>query len=276
MSCQKNICLIVTEKRTVFLSLTDSQMYPVQQFELYLSKLSPNCNDLWQKPRRVRALLFEDVWYEPRRVGHSQLEKFMSKLSTSLALSQHYTNHCIRATGMTILNEEGFEARHICALSSHKNESTVRNYAVKCPVPKKKQMCDTLAIAMEIPAKKAKTETVSKPPEQNQFPEDPLLQEFDLDDDDMLLKVLENIENHTAQLEENKAVAPQDPAVPQENPQPTEKTVAVPQEIAKVLVEVATTVQNQFTFNQVANVAPKKDAPYVLSALKCLNYHFHN
>ena len=49
-----------------------------------------------------------------------------------------YTNHCIRAT---VLNEIGekFEARHACPLSGHKNESSIKQYATKCPESKKKR-----------------------------------------------------------------------------------------------------------------------------------------
>ena len=56
---------------------------------------------------------------------------------------QSYTNHCIRAT---VLNEvcEKYEARHAMALSGHKNESSLKQYAVKCPESKIKEMFKTL------------------------------------------------------------------------------------------------------------------------------------
>ena len=120
---------------------TGSQICPLKMFELYISKLDSKCDYLWQKPRHLKSLSFEEnTWYEPRPVGHTPLEKFMGALSNDLELSHHYTNYCITATGMTLLNEKGFEARHICAVSSHKNEATIRNYTVKCPDTKKCQI----------------------------------------------------------------------------------------------------------------------------------------
>ncbi len=125
-------------------------------FDLYTQKLNPACDSLWQKPRRLCHLSYaEECWFESHPVGHTPLDKFMGVLSDQLQLSFHYTNHCIQATGMTLLNESGFEAHHICTVSSNKNEATIRNYAVKCPDSKKHDMSNTLASAL-VPAKIAK------------------------------------------------------------------------------------------------------------------------
>ncbi len=56
---------------------------------------------------------------------------------------------------MQTLDDAGYEAHHIIALSSHKSESTVKKYATKCPDEKKHQMCGTLQNQL-IPAKKPK------------------------------------------------------------------------------------------------------------------------
>ena len=142
---------------------TGSPICPVKMFEFYLSKLSPDCDTLWQKPRRLLDLTGEESWYEAHPVGHTPLETFIGVLSKNLHLSNHYTNHCIRATGMTLLNEQGFEAHHICAVSSHKSEVTIHNYGVKCPDAKKRAMSDSLAKALvpSVPEKKPKA---SEPP----------------------------------------------------------------------------------------------------------------
>ena len=63
-----------------------------------------------------------------------------------------YTNQSIRHTCMEVLDEE-FEARHIMAVSGHKSESTIKNYAKKCPEKKKWEMSHTLAETF-IPDKK--------------------------------------------------------------------------------------------------------------------------
>ena len=52
----------------------------------------------------------------------------MSNISKSAHLSKNYTNHCVRATCISVLSESGFEARHIFTISGHKNEQRVQNY----------------------------------------------------------------------------------------------------------------------------------------------------
>lgn len=57
------------------------------------------------------------------------LRTFMSSISKEPKLSQKYTNHCIRATAMSLLDEGNFEARHIMRVSGHKSESSIRSYS---------------------------------------------------------------------------------------------------------------------------------------------------
>ena len=46
-----------------------------------------------------------------------------------MELSRHYTNHSIRATSITIMDESGFESRHIMKISGHKSEASLKLYA---------------------------------------------------------------------------------------------------------------------------------------------------
>ena len=73
----------------------------------------------------------------------------MRKLSENAGLSQVYTNHCIRATVITNLDNAGFKARHIRAVSSHKSDETIKSYAVCCPEVKKKEMSDALSTKLK-------------------------------------------------------------------------------------------------------------------------------
>ena len=117
---------------------------PVATYQLYTSKLDPRSEYIWQKPKQD-VNYSDPVWYEPRRVGHNPLETFMKTLSKEANLSSNrYTNHSIRSTCITRLDNNGFEARHITAISSHKSESTIREYSVKCPENKRKEMFDAL------------------------------------------------------------------------------------------------------------------------------------
>ena len=147
-------------------------------FELYLSKLNPQCPYLWQKPHSGQLNFIDAVWYEGRRVGHNPLETFMRTLSESANLNyKNYTNHSIHSTYISKLDSEGFEACHITALTSHKSESTIKEYSVKCPEKKRKEMFEALTLPMLNPKKKT-TSTVTKPVESAASP-------FQRKDDDM-------------------------------------------------------------------------------------------
>ena len=124
-------------------------------YKLYISKLDPGCDFPWQKPCQGRVHYTDEVWYEPRRVGHDLVNRYMKFLQKNVTLEGNYTNHSIRATVISTLDNSGFEARHIISLSSHKNESTIKDYTVKCPENKRKQMFQSLSNAM-VPKKQRK------------------------------------------------------------------------------------------------------------------------
>ena len=89
-------------------------------FALYTSKLNKSSKFLWQKPRQGYIHYNDEEWYEGRRLGHDPIERFMRFLTKNANLTiQTYTNHSIRATCIATLDSNGFEARHITALSSH-------------------------------------------------------------------------------------------------------------------------------------------------------------
>ncbi len=237
---------------------TDQPLCPMKIFEIYCSKLSDH-PALWQKPRRLKNFLDESTWYEPCPVGHTPLKKFMGVLSDCLQLSHHYTNHCIRATGMTLLNEQGFEARHICAMSSHKNESMIRSYAVQCPNHKKCEMSEALGSALQ-PAKVEKIQD-----EENPLPAEPTLDDIDWENDELLLKVLEDIEKKNANL----------PIPNQENITPN-PVVPAPN-MSETALTPAPAKSNILTVNNnVANVGtPRIPIMYFLHSNVTINYNFH-
>ena len=114
-------------------------------YKLYISKLNPKSDRLWQKPRQGYLHYMHETWYEKRHVGEKTIQSFMKNLSEAAKLGANdYTNHSIRATCIGTLDDEGFEARHITALSSHKSESTIKTYSTKCPDSKKREMYNAL------------------------------------------------------------------------------------------------------------------------------------
>ncbi len=74
----------------------------------------------------------------------------MKNISKQAGLTKAYTNHSIRATAVTILDKSGFEARHILAVSGHKNESSIRSYS-KTDLSTKRKMSETLSTECKVP-----------------------------------------------------------------------------------------------------------------------------
>ena len=173
--------------------VVDPQSCPVQLFKLYLSKLNPKIKDLWQKPR-IRVNYVDEEWYEPRHLRRDHLERFMKlSLAESVKLSQEYTNHSIRATVISSLDAAGFKGRHIIQISSHKSETSIKEYSTKCPENKKREMYESLSVAIAPKSKKIKAQnaTVSANPQVEDVKLDLAsfdLEPFDTIDDELLAK----------------------------------------------------------------------------------------
>ena len=198
-------------------------------FKLYKSKLNPKVDFLWQRPK-INIINPELEWYDAAPIGRDPLNEHMKNLSVKAELSKVYTNHCIRATVVTKLNEKGFEARHIMATTGHKSESSIRSYATKCPESKRREVSDALAATFvgdtptKIPAKTPEStasiptenpeavnaigaEAPPPPPEEDNqlaaFPDDP-----DAIPNDALMKMITQIEEENKWLGYDQAQGP--------------------------------------------------------------------
>lgn len=102
---------------------------PVRCFELYMSKLSPNNEELFQKPLSKPS---KDQWFcSNRTLGKNYIGNLMSILSENLQLSKRYTNHCVRVTNVSVLRESGYTNEQIASVTGHKNPNSVQRYAKK-------------------------------------------------------------------------------------------------------------------------------------------------
>lgn len=120
---------------------------PVLAFEKYVSHLNPKNEYLFQRPSRSFNPS-NDKWYDNMVVGQRTLGDKMKTLSKAAKLSYSYTNHSIRATAITILDECGFEARHIMAVSGHRSENSIRSYATRTSLSTKRKMSETLSTSI--------------------------------------------------------------------------------------------------------------------------------
>ena len=85
---------------------TRTDMCPLKCYRKYLSKCNTACDALFQTPRDA----FNDsdgVLYEKRHLGKNKLGSMMCEISKIAKLSKKYTNHGIRATAITALDQAG-------------------------------------------------------------------------------------------------------------------------------------------------------------------------
>ena len=123
----------------------ESALCPVKCLELYLSKLNPDIECLWQRPKETISN-DDPVWY-CIPLGKNTLGTFMKTLFRNAKLSQEYTSHSIRATAVTLLDHSNFEACHIMRVSGHKSESSIRSYSRRLPENKMSEISDALSAA---------------------------------------------------------------------------------------------------------------------------------
>lgn len=82
----------------------------------------------------------------------------MKNLSSNAGTHIVYTNHSIRATSITVWDENNIQARHIIGVSGHKSEETICCYSKNVAPAKKREMADLLSTKMgNPPAKVQKT-----------------------------------------------------------------------------------------------------------------------
>ena len=69
----------------------------------------------------------------------------MKVISTSAGCSTTYTNHCLRATCVTVLDREGFANRDIMTVSGHHSETSIKHYS-KTSEEKMRAMSNAIAV----------------------------------------------------------------------------------------------------------------------------------
>ncbi|XP_014672140.1 PREDICTED: uncharacterized protein LOC106812712 [Priapulus caudatus] len=123
---------------------TGTKMCPVSSFEKYIAKRNPDCDALLQYSCGS-YLESDDCWFERKPLGKNSIGQFMVKLSKEAELSDTYTNHCVRATTITVLNDVGFKDRDIVSVSGHRNEKSLASYVADTRVDTKRNMSDALS-----------------------------------------------------------------------------------------------------------------------------------
>jgi hypothetical protein len=121
---------------------TGSSACPVSSYKFYLKMLNPKLSTLFQRPKASTPST--GCWYDNQVIGVKTLQGMMKSISKEANLSKIYTNHSIRATSITILDESGVHSRDICSVSGHTSEKSLRSYC-KTSNKRKEEMSTLIA-----------------------------------------------------------------------------------------------------------------------------------
>jgi integrase len=77
------------------------------------------------------------------------LAQMMPEISIKAKFSQCYSNHSVRATSISAMDNAGVEARHIMRASGHRSESSIRIYSKQLSENKQREISDNLNGALQ-------------------------------------------------------------------------------------------------------------------------------
>ena len=67
-------------------------------------------------------------WYASIPVGHTKLDKTVSRMCTSAGIPGHRTNHSLRATTATCLHQSGIKEQEVMERTGHRSLGGIRSY----------------------------------------------------------------------------------------------------------------------------------------------------
>ena len=108
----------------------DEKYCPVRSFVMYTEALHPTSENLWQTPKyNLFPTNGQKVWYGSSNVGHNSLDSFISKLAKSFGFTHKgYTNHSLRASGITILKRDNYNNKQIMSVTGHRSSASLEIY----------------------------------------------------------------------------------------------------------------------------------------------------
>ena len=136
------------EKEARMYSTSNDQLFDgLSCLKMYLLKLNPRCDALFQYPKR-NVTQEDQVWYDNKPLGINKLAAMMKDISKLASLSRIYTNHSVRATAITLWSVAQVPSRHIMAISGHRSEASLRSYNARPSSEQLRACSDVLSGAL--------------------------------------------------------------------------------------------------------------------------------
>lgn len=123
--------LDASKSTSAFIVEVGSEHCPVGLINRYLSLLPIENPYLWQKPN-TSNYVSSGKWYYNSKVGENQIKSMMKRICVACNINTPYTNHCVRATSITVLGAQ-FGDNDICSVSGHKSLNALGIYKRTSP-----------------------------------------------------------------------------------------------------------------------------------------------
>ena len=143
------------------------EMCPVASFKTYIEHLNPDNDYMWQYALEKIDPAKPNIWYSKKHFRKNPLSTFISDLSKDCKLSKIYTNHCIRATGITVLTNAKFSNADIMSVSGHKSVQSLAVYQKtdnKKKIKMEKVLCESMSKEDNTKAITGKIPNLALPP----------------------------------------------------------------------------------------------------------------
>ncbi|CAH3194492.1 unnamed protein product [Porites evermanni] len=115
-------------------AVPNSPRRPVKTVQNYLNHLNPELEVLFQ----------HQVWFCNLPIGESTLGNMMKTMSLAASIILHLTNHCVRATSVTVLSDHNVEVRYIKGVTGHKSTTSIESYNARASPWQKENMSNIL------------------------------------------------------------------------------------------------------------------------------------
>ena len=89
------------------------------------------------------------VWYAACPVSHCTLENLSQDMTSRARINPLMTNHCIRATSITVLSAANVERCHIKAITGHQSETSIQIHYDKPTFQQFKAISNTISDFIE-------------------------------------------------------------------------------------------------------------------------------
>ena len=116
----------------------------VKMLKNYLGHFNPTSDALFQRPTDGQSKKFnpedDKIWFCSAPPGTTMLDNMMKEMSKQAGIEPHLTNHCLRATFVTVLSDHNCKTRHIKSITGHKSDQAVESYNERPSMEQQKMM----------------------------------------------------------------------------------------------------------------------------------------